>query len=260
MGAVLLAWPVWFALDGPAHLSGLVWPNVSVIGGFVPSSFVAAGYPSAHSVFIALGGYDGAPLASAAYLGWGFLAVLAGGAVAFWRDRRLWFFGFVLVAVRRLLRSACGAANGSRPGCSTTCPVLENVIEQRFMVIGFLAAAVMLAVIVDRVHGVVPDWRGALGALVLSAVCARADGRDLRRAPALRHAAGDPAPLVRRRWRPTLPPGARAPVVSRRRSRGSSRPWRGRRSTACTTARPVAAGPRGWRGGPGSAVERASRC
>ena len=32
----LLAWPVWFALEGPAHLSGLVWPNVGVIGGFIP--------------------------------------------------------------------------------------------------------------------------------------------------------------------------------------------------------------------------------
>ena len=45
LGAALLVWPVWFALDGPAHLSGLVWPNVSIIGGFIPSSFVAAGLP-----------------------------------------------------------------------------------------------------------------------------------------------------------------------------------------------------------------------
>ena len=29
VGLVLLAWPVWFALEGPAHLSGLVWPNVA---------------------------------------------------------------------------------------------------------------------------------------------------------------------------------------------------------------------------------------
>ena len=31
-------------------------------------------------------------------------------------------------------------------------PVVENVIVQRFMAVGFLAAAVMLAVILDRVH------------------------------------------------------------------------------------------------------------
>ena len=93
----LLAWPVWFALEGPAHLTGLVWPNVGVIGGFIPSSFVATSYPPRKNVFLALGGYEGAPLASAAYLGWSFLAVLVAGLVAFWRDRRLWFFGFLFV-------------------------------------------------------------------------------------------------------------------------------------------------------------------
>ena len=41
--------------------------------------------------------------------------------------------------------------------------MLENVIEQRFMAVGFLAAAVILAVILDRVHAAVPDWRGVLG-------------------------------------------------------------------------------------------------
>ncbi len=45
LAVVLLAWPVWFALKGPASLSGLVWPNVGVIGGFIPSSFVTTGYP-----------------------------------------------------------------------------------------------------------------------------------------------------------------------------------------------------------------------
>ena len=46
VGVVLLAWPVWFALAGPAHLSGLVWPNISKLGGFLPSSFVTTAYPS----------------------------------------------------------------------------------------------------------------------------------------------------------------------------------------------------------------------
>ncbi len=165
VGGVLLAWPVWFALDGPAHLSGLVWPHVGVIGGFVPSSFVAPGYPRRTDVFLALGGYEGAPLASAAYLGWSFLAVLLAGTVAFRRDRRLWFFGFVLVL--------CGVFSlGERHGqwepawIFSKLPVIENVIEQRFMAIGFLAAAVMLAVILDRVHASLPAWRGMVAALV----------------------------------------------------------------------------------------------
>ncbi len=169
VGGVLLAWPVWFALAGPAHLSGLVWPNVNVLGGYIPSSFVAPGFPDAHSGFLPLSGYDGAFLPSGTYFGWGFLAVLAGGTAAFWRDRRLWFFGFVLVV--------CGVCSlGIRRGqweparLFDHVPVLENVIQQRFMAIGFLVAAVMLALILEHVYALVPDWRGAGGALLLSAV------------------------------------------------------------------------------------------
>jgi hypothetical protein len=169
VGGVLLAWPVWFALAGPAHLSGLVWPNVGVIGGFIPSSFVSAGYPDPHNVFMALGGYEGAPLASAAYLGWGFLAVLVAGTVAFWRDRRLWFFGFLLVL--------CGTFSlGERHGqwepawILSRLPVIENIIEQRFMAVGFLAAAIMLAIILERIHRVAPDWRGLVAAFAAACV------------------------------------------------------------------------------------------
>ena len=168
-GAVLLVWPVWFALKGPASLSGLVWPNVGVIGGFIPSSFFTTGYPPRRNVFLALGGYDGAPLASSAYIGWSFLAVMVAGLVAFWRDRRLWFFGFAFVV--------CAAFSlGERHGqwepawIFTRIPVVENVIEQRFMAVGFLAAAVILAILLERVHRTVPDWRGAVGALAVAAV------------------------------------------------------------------------------------------
>jgi hypothetical protein len=169
VGVVLLAWPVWFALAGPAHLSGLVWPNISKLGGYLPSSFVTTAYPSRSIAFLALGGYAGAPLASSAYLGWGFLAVLAAGVLAFWRDRRLWFFGFAFV-----LCLACSLL--ARPGqweparVFSRIPLIENVIEQRFMAFGYLAAAVMLAIILDRVHRALPDWRGVVGALAATGV------------------------------------------------------------------------------------------
>jgi hypothetical protein len=169
LGAVLLAWPVWFALDGPAHLQGLVWPNVGVIGGFIPSSFVTTAYPSVLHSFIPLSGYEGAPLASAAYIGWGFLAVMVGGLAVFWRDRRLWFFAFAF--------AVCVACSlGERRGqlepawLFTKIPLVQNVIQQRFMAFGYLAAAVLLAVIMERTYRAVPDWRGALGALAVSAV------------------------------------------------------------------------------------------
>ena len=169
LGAVLLAWPMWFALEGPAHLSGLVWPNVGVIGGFIPSSFVSTGYPSLLHSFIPLSGYVGAPLASAAYIGWGFLAVMIVGLAIFWRDRRLWFFAFTF--------AACVACSlGERRGqwepawIFSRIPLIQNVIEQRFMAIGYLAASVLLAVIMERTHRAVPHWRGIIGALAVSGV------------------------------------------------------------------------------------------
>ncbi len=173
VGAVLLAWPAWFALDGPAHLSGLVWhTNPRRVGGYLPSNFVSASLyksGSASRVYMALGGYEGLPLGSSTYLGWGLLAVLAGGVAMFWRDRRLWFYGFLLVFCA-LVSLLPGHGVWVPERLFERLPVFENVIEQRYMAVGFLAAAVMLAIIAFRVHERLPQWWGALASLVVVAV------------------------------------------------------------------------------------------
>jgi hypothetical protein len=205
VGGVLLAWPVWFALEGPAHLSGLVWPNVGVIGGFIPSSFVSAGYPNPHNAFSALGGYEGAPLASAAYLGWGLIAVLLAGAAAFHRDRRLWFFGFVLVLCAVF---SLGQRHGQwEPAwIFSKVPLIENVIEQRFMAIGFLAAGIILALILDHLHQLAPGWRGV--ATAFAAACVALVPLAVTFAPRLPFTM---RPVILPRWysevAPTLPSG-----------------------------------------------------
>ncbi len=204
VGALLLAWPAWYALAGPAHLSGLVWPDIP-ISGFLPSSFVSAGNPDPHDVFILLGGYEGAPLGSAGYLGWALLAVLGAGVAAFWRERVLWFFAFLLLF--------CAAFSlGARPHqwepvrMFSHLPVLENIIVQRFMAVGYLAAAVMLAVIIDRLHRAVPDWRGDLASVGVAVVALlpMATTFGSRLPFAMR-------PVVLPRWyervAPALPPG-----------------------------------------------------
>jgi hypothetical protein len=85
-------------------------------------------------------------------------------------------------------------------------PLVENVIEQRFMAIGFLAAGVILAIILERVHRAAPDWRGALGAVVVTGVAL----------VPMAYIFGDRLPFVMQavtlpRWyaqvAPTLPPG-----------------------------------------------------
>jgi dolichyl-phosphate beta-glucosyltransferase len=170
VGAVLLVWPVWFALDGPAHLSGLVWLNLPKIGGYKATDFVSAHIPSrSDDLYLSLGGYEGAPLGSSAYFGWGIIAVLVVGVAAFWRDRKMWFFSFLLVlcAVLSLGRNRVVWVPSQ---IFHKLPVLENVIEQRYVAIGFLAAAVLLALILDHLHELIPDWRGWLGSLAVTAV------------------------------------------------------------------------------------------
>ena len=170
VGAVLLAWPLWFALDGPGHLSGSIWPNIAALGGYVPANYVSPHYIQGSNVFLLLGGYSGPQLGSSGYLGWGFLAVLVGGLVAFRRDRRLWFFAFVLALCALF---GLGDRRGQWwevAGLFAHIPLMENVIVQRFMAVGFLAAAVMLALVLDRVHAWAPNWRGALSAVAVAAV------------------------------------------------------------------------------------------
>jgi dolichyl-phosphate beta-glucosyltransferase len=156
VAVVLLAYPVWFALDGPAHLSGLIWPNIGGVGGFIGASFVGTPALRGTRFLSALGGYEGTPLPSAAYLGWGLLGVLAAGTLVWFRDRRLWFFGLLLGAC--VLFSLIEKPGEWVPArLFDRLPVLKNVIEQRFMLFGFLAAAVMLAVILDLAHSALPS-------------------------------------------------------------------------------------------------------
>ena len=87
VGLVLLAWPVWFALEGPAHLSGLVWKNLAAIGGVRPANFVSSVvYDRSARLYLSIGGYEGTVLGSSAYLGWTFIGVLIAGVAVFWRE------------------------------------------------------------------------------------------------------------------------------------------------------------------------------
>ncbi len=199
------AWSCWpgrcgSPCEGPAHLSGLVWPSVSLgyIGGLDWGSFVSPQLARGSAkIYLGLGGYEGSPLPSGGYLGWTLLVVLAGGLVAFWRDRRLWFFGGVLaVCVWCSLRTTPGRWTLVPADLFARLPLIENVIEQRFMAVGYLAAGVMLAVVVDRVHALAPDWRGALGRRRRGRTGAGAGRHHLRARPPVRHAGGPPAPVV----------------------------------------------------------------
>jgi len=155
LAVALLAYPTWFALAGPAHLSGQIWPNIPVIGGYTARSFVTPTVVAHPSLLIDIGGYRGRPLPSSSYIGWGMLAVLAAALVIWRRDRRLWFFG--TLALLTALFSLGERRHQWVPWqIFDRVPVLDNVVEQRFIAVTYLCLAVMLALVLEHC------WRAAL--------------------------------------------------------------------------------------------------
>ena len=177
---VLLAYPTWFALAGPAHFSGPIWPGfqLSSQGAVFRYFFTTAPQPTGlfgSSYNHAVGGYQG-PIISTQYLGIGMLVILIGGLVLWRRDLRLWLFAAITVGT-----AALSLGNSSSFWSLVAhLPLFDDIIPNRFLVMTYLGAAVMLGVIVDHarssVHGAVargrPKDAKAVGVLAGIAVAA----------------------------------------------------------------------------------------
>ena len=151
---VLLAYPTWFALAGPAHLSGLVWPphyagyeGNAVRNFLVPTPALSTGFfGSAMSRVV--GGSQG-PILSSQYVGIGAVAVVVIGTVIWRRDRRLWLFGAVALVSAVL---SLGARHRSFLPWQffAHLPLFENITPGRFVLMTYLAVAVSSGVIIDH--------------------------------------------------------------------------------------------------------------
>jgi hypothetical protein len=170
VGGVLLAYPILFALTGPAHLSGVFWPSIDTLDGATRSLLVDPVPDRTLSVVASYGGYAGSPLPSGSYLGWGLIAMVVGGTAVWCRDRRLWFYGLLLAVC-----VVCSFDLRTGPWVPARffarVPLVDNILPQRFMAVGFLAAAVMVALIIDRARARAPGRLvGLSGALGVGAV------------------------------------------------------------------------------------------
>jgi len=151
LAVVLLAYPTWFALAGPAHLSGLVWPTIKPGAGGATLQYLWQLRFLSPPALRLFAGYAGAGLPQLEYLGLGMLVVLAAGVMVWRRDRRLWFFGAlgVIAAVLSL-----GVQHYWTPWrLLTGMPVVQNILPACVAAITALCAGAMLAVVIDRVHG-----------------------------------------------------------------------------------------------------------
>jgi hypothetical protein len=153
--AVLVAYPAWFALAGPAHYSGEVWPNLELAfaGNKLQSlvdPWIKVPVLGALGLAKRAGGPQG-PRLSTDYFGMGVLTVLAGGCLAWRRDRRLWLFGAITLV--SLALSMGVVKDYFAPWqLLAKLPLFENVTPSRFVLIAFLAVAVMLGLIVEHTY------------------------------------------------------------------------------------------------------------
>ncbi|MGA8724718.1 MAG: hypothetical protein WB565_06730 [Acidimicrobiales bacterium] len=161
----LLAYPVWFALAGPAHFSGLVWPGLhvaragtSVHDYFLPEPPLSTGF-FGHAMSVVIGGAQG-PVLSSQYLGLGMFAVIVIGLVVWRRDRRLWAFA-LLAAISVALSFGVRYGSWSPWGLVAHLPLFENVSPSRFALFTELATAAMVALVVEHAYDAARLWSAA---------------------------------------------------------------------------------------------------
>ncbi len=157
--AALLAWPVWFALAGPRHITGSVWAGTGNFGVPWTSFFSATRASTATRLFTRYSGYLGTPGLPAAYLGPTLLTILAGGVVANRRRPAAWaalatvLLAGVLALGSALLPFAWYSSWWLPWRALAGLPVLDDVVPQRLMAVGFLGSGVLLALTLDAVTG-----------------------------------------------------------------------------------------------------------
>jgi len=158
ISVVILAWPAWYALFGPNHFVGHVWP-------YAPPRV------SLHSFFVAVP--NPLPIWSVptrgfiqpTYLGPPLVAALVVGLVVFHRSARLRAAIAMTVVIAWLSLgqqypfSAWHFAHG--------LPILLNVFNERFAALLFLPAGLALAIVLDHIVKWRPD---AVGVMIAFAV------------------------------------------------------------------------------------------
>jgi len=159
---IVLAYPLWFLLAGPAHLVGPIWSYGGTARfGTTPADFVRSGGLGTLQPFMQrFGGYQGPQLTNLGYVGWGVLVVAVGGAVVWRGDRRLLLFGSIGLVM---------AALSLGPGHGVWVPwkVLQHVrwigdiVEVRFVFVVTLCLAVMVALVVDHLRSALDAGNGA---------------------------------------------------------------------------------------------------
>jgi hypothetical protein len=164
VGAVLLAYPIWFALRGPAHINGLIQNipqayRANLPGPVVPDSRLLLA-PS-HFAHIA-NNFASSTAENGSYLGVTLLLVLLVGTIVLWRVLAV-RVAAIVGAAAFLLSLGAGLAVSDEPSLNGSglplpgwilfrIPLLKNAIPARYALFSALFAALILAIVLDRLH------------------------------------------------------------------------------------------------------------
>jgi hypothetical protein len=164
VAAVLLAYPIWFALRGPGTIAGPVQLvaqgyRADLLGPVVPDSLQLI---APHALAATADHFANNVVENGSYLGITLLIVMAGGVVWLWRLAlvrllaalgALWFV-LSLGAALVLKVAPTGTANGLPlpERLLADIPLFANIIPVRFSLFVVLFSAILLAVILDQLH------------------------------------------------------------------------------------------------------------
>jgi hypothetical protein len=164
IGAVLLAYPIWFALRGPAHINGLIQQipqafRANLPGPVVPDSRLLLA-PS-HFADIA-NHFASSTSENGSYLGLTLLLVLLVGTIVLWRVLAVRVAAIVGTAAF-VLSLGAGLAVRSEPSLNGSglllpgwilfkIPLLKNAIPARYALFSALFAALILGIVLDRLR------------------------------------------------------------------------------------------------------------
>jgi len=159
IAVVVLAWPAYYALYGPGHYVGAVWPGVGETDESLKSFLVAQRGTS-------LWWRPHAPrLVRFTYMGPFLVATLVAGGVVWRRNRRLLAALAMTVLVAWF---ALGAHYAFAPWhYLRSVGLLVNVMNDRFAALLFLPAGIALALILEQLR---QSWKGAAGAVLAVAL------------------------------------------------------------------------------------------
>jgi len=148
---VVLAYPLWFLLAGPSHLTGPIWSAGATarFGTTAASFFSTSGLAGLQPTMVRFGGYQGPVLVGLGYLGVGVFVLGLLGVVAWPRDRLLLlFFGVGLVAA--LLSLAPGHGVWVPWDALAHVPWIGDIVEVRFVLVTTLCLAVLAGLALDH--------------------------------------------------------------------------------------------------------------